>query len=81
MQARQVRMDSKGRIMIPAEFRESMTEVVTLKPTEEGIIIAKARRSSFEERFRKIIGSKPKRTAIPENWPPSRMKRFWAEGR
>jgi len=80
LQARQVRMDSKGRIIIPAEFRNSMTEVVTLMPTEEGMLIAKTKPSSFEEQFRKVISSKPKRTGIPENWPPRRMKRIWAEG-
>ncbi len=80
LQARQVKVDSKGRIVIPSELRETISDVLTLRETDEGILIAASKPFSFEKRFRKIIESKPKRTGTPENWPPRRMKRIWAEG-
>lgn len=81
MQARQVRIDSKGRISIPSELRESIGETVTVRLTDEGILIASENASTFEERFRSVILSDPERTGRPENWSPNRMKRIWNEGK
>ncbi len=66
LQTRQVKVDSKGRIVIPSELRESISDVLTPRQTDEGILIAASKPFSFEKRFRKIIEFKPKRTGKPE---------------
>jgi AbrB family looped-hinge helix DNA binding protein len=81
LQVRQVRLDSKGRVTIPAEFRESIGETVTVMRTGDGILIAPEGDSTFQERFGRIIASEPRRTGRPENWSPDRMKRIWNEGK
>jgi len=77
LQTKQVKVDSKGRISIPAEFRDSVGNVVTLRRTDEGIVIAPAEASTLEQYFRRVISSEPERTGKPENWPAAKMKRIW----
>ncbi|MEM3694186.1 MAG: MraZ N-terminal domain-containing protein [Candidatus Bathyarchaeia archaeon] len=75
----QVKIDSKGRLLIPAEIREQMgeTDTVILKKTREGFLIVLGKPQDFLEEFRKVITSEPPRTGEPENWPPSKMKAVW----
>jgi len=75
----EVKLDSKGRICIPSEFREELsgTETVTIRKVREGLLITPSRPKNFLEEFRKIVTSKPPRTGVPENWPPEKMKAVW----
>ena len=69
-----LRVDSKGRISIPLEFREEIGDTVVLRKTSEGIVIIPSKPLDFIEEFQKTITSEPPRAGKPENWPPSRMK-------
>lgn len=81
----EVKIDSKGRIVVPPEIRRDLSlnsgDTVLIAKTEEGIVLAPGKKLDFMGNFKEIIASSPKRTGKPENWPPSRMKRIWAEAR
>ncbi|HLC01224.1 MAG TPA: MraZ N-terminal domain-containing protein [Candidatus Bathyarchaeia archaeon] len=79
MEEVQLKIDSKGRLCIPAEIRKQIGEVVTLKKTPEGYLIVPGKQADFLEEFRKIVTSKPRRTGKPENWSPARMKAIWSK--
>ena len=74
-----VKMDSKGRICIPAEIREEIGDIATLKKTPKGYLIVSGKREDFLEEFRKAITSKHRRTGKPENWSPEKMKSIWSK--
>lgn len=74
----QLKIDSKGRLCIPAELREQIGDTVTLKKTSEGFLIVPGKPRNFLEEFCKVIASEPPRTGKPENWPPSKMKALWS---
>ena len=69
-----VKIDSKGRICIPAEIREQIGNFVTLKITPEGFLMLPGKHLDAVEELRKIINSKHRRTGKPENWSPEKMK-------
>jgi AbrB family looped-hinge helix DNA binding protein len=73
------KVDSKGRICIPAEIREEIGNVVTFKKTPEGILLLPGKRQDAVEELRKIINSKHRRTGKPENWSPEKMKSIWSK--
>lgn len=73
----QLKIDSKGRLCIPADIREQIGDTVTLKKTGEGFLIVPGKPRNFLEEFCKVITSEPPRTGKPENWPPSKMKALW----
>jgi len=74
----QVKVDSKGRLCIPADIREQIGDTALLKKTGEGFLIVPGKPQDFIEEFRKLIESEPSRTGKPENWPPSKMKAVWS---
>jgi DNA-binding transcriptional regulator/RsmH inhibitor MraZ len=74
-----VKIDSKGRICIPAEFREEIGDVATLKKTPEGILILPSKKEDPIEELRKVIKSKHRRTGKPENWSPEQIKAIWSK--
>ena len=74
-----VKVDSKGRICIPAEIREEIGDTATLKKTPEGYLIIPGKRQDPVEELRKIITSKHRRTGKPENWSPEKMKTIWSK--
>jgi bifunctional DNA-binding transcriptional regulator/antitoxin component of YhaV-PrlF toxin-antitoxin module len=74
-----VKVDSKGRICIPAEIREEIGETITLKRTPEGFLMLPGTHQSAVEELRKIINSKHKRTGKPENWSSEKMKSIWGK--
>ena len=74
----QVKVDSKGRLCIPADIREQIGDMAILKKTDEGFLIMSGKPRDFIEEFRKLIASEPPRTGKPENWPPSKMKAVWS---
>jgi bifunctional DNA-binding transcriptional regulator/antitoxin component of YhaV-PrlF toxin-antitoxin module len=75
----QLKVDSKGRLYIPPDIREQIGDIVTLKRTKEGFLIAPGKPRNFMEEFLKVITSEPLRTGKPENWPPSKMKAVWSK--
>ena len=72
-----VKIDSKGRMLIPAEIRKEIGETFTLKKTPKGYLIIPGKREDFKEELRKVIASKHTRTGKPENWSPEKMKSIW----
>lgn len=81
MQQAHVKVDSKGRICIPHEFREELGDVVILKRTRKGILLSSGEARDFMDEFRKVILSEPRRMGVPENPPPQEMKAIWKEAR
>jgi bifunctional DNA-binding transcriptional regulator/antitoxin component of YhaV-PrlF toxin-antitoxin module len=74
-----VKVDSKGRICIPAELREEIGDTATLKRTQGGFLLLPGKRQDATEELRKIINSKHRRTGKPENWSPEKMKSIWSK--
>jgi AbrB family looped-hinge helix DNA binding protein len=74
-----VKVDSKGRICIPAEIRQEIGDTATLKKTPDGYLLLPGKKEDSKERLRKIIQSKHKRTGEPENWSPEKMKSIWGK--
>jgi bifunctional DNA-binding transcriptional regulator/antitoxin component of YhaV-PrlF toxin-antitoxin module len=72
-----VKVDSKGRICIPAEIREEIGDTATLKRTPKGFLLLAGKKEDPVEELRKIIKSKHKRTGKPEHWTPEQMKAIW----
>ena len=73
----QLKIDSKGRLCIPAYIREQIGDIALLKKTPEGFLIVPGHSQNFFEEFNKVITSEPPRTGKPENWSPSKMKAVW----
>jgi AbrB family looped-hinge helix DNA binding protein len=67
-----LKVDSKGRICLPAEIREELGDMVVLKKTPEGYLIV-----PFQEEFRRVITRKPRRTGTPKFLSPEEMKKIW----
>ncbi len=74
-----VKVDSKGRICIPAEIRKEIGETATIKRVTEGFLLVPGKKEDAVEKLRKIINSKRKRTGKPENWSPEKMKSIWGK--
>ena len=74
-----VKVDSKGRICIPAEIREEIGDTATIKKTPEGYLLIPGKRQDAVEELSKIINSKHRRTGKPENWSPEKMKSIWSK--
>jgi len=74
-----VKVDSKGRICVPPEFRDELGAVVKLKKTRKGILLSPGKDQDFKDEFRSIMLSEPRRTGIPENPPVREMKAMWKE--
>ena len=72
-----LKIDSKGRICIPAEIREEIGETATLKRTPEGYLLVPGKSQDFREEFIKLITSEPKRKGKPKLATPEEMKSVW----
>ena len=57
-----VKVDSKGRICIPAEIREEMGDTCTIKKTQRGYLLLPGKQKDFLEEFKKLITSEPRTT-------------------
>jgi AbrB family looped-hinge helix DNA binding protein len=57
-----IKVDSKGRICIPAEIRQEIGDTATLKRTPEGFLLIPGKKENATEKLRKIINTKRKRT-------------------
>jgi DNA-binding transcriptional regulator/RsmH inhibitor MraZ len=74
-----LKIDSKGRLCLPAEIREQVGETAILKRTHEGYLIVPGKKIDFQEEFRKIINSEPKRRGKPKLACPKEMKTVWKQ--
>lgn len=72
-----LKIDSKGRICIPAEFREEIGDAAIMKKTAEGFLIVPGKKEDFIEAFNKMIKSEPKRKGKPKLATPEQMKSSW----
>jgi len=72
-----LRVDSKGRICIPAEIREEIGNTATLKKTAQGYLLIPGKQENFLVEFNKVITSKPHRTGKPKLASPAQMKSIW----
>jgi bifunctional DNA-binding transcriptional regulator/antitoxin component of YhaV-PrlF toxin-antitoxin module len=70
-----LKVDSEGRINLPAELREELGNIVTLKRTSKGYLIISNKK--FLEEFNKVITTPPRRTGKPELISPEKMKAIW----
>lgn len=72
-----LKIDPKGRICIPAEFREEIGDAAIMKKTAEGFLIIPGKPENFIESFNKMITSEPKRKGKPKLATPEQMKSAW----
>ena len=79
MEEVRLKIDSKGRLYIPAEIRKQIGDTAILKKTSEGYLLVPGEKTDFLEGFRKLITSEPRRKGKPEYWPPSKMKEIWGK--
>jgi AbrB family looped-hinge helix DNA binding protein len=72
-----VKIDSKGRLCIPAEIREEIGDTATITKTSQGYLIVPGKQRDAHEKLVQLINSKHQRTGKPENWSPEKMKSIW----
>lgn len=72
-----LKIDSKGRMCIPAEFREEIGGAAIMKKTPQGFLIVPGKQEDFIESFNKMIISEPKREGKPKLANPQEMKSIW----
>lgn len=72
-----LKIDSKGRLCIPAQIREELGATATLKKTPEGYLIVPGKREDFLDEFNRIISSPPKRKGEPKLVSPEETKSVW----
>jgi bifunctional DNA-binding transcriptional regulator/antitoxin component of YhaV-PrlF toxin-antitoxin module len=72
-----LKVDSKGRLCIPAQIREKIGDVAVLKKTSKGYLLLPGEQKDFLEEFRKVIASEPKRRGKPKFVLPKEMKSIW----
>jgi AbrB family looped-hinge helix DNA binding protein len=72
-----VKVDSKGRIYIPAKIRTEIGASVTIKRVPEGFLLIPSQKEDSTDKLRKIIHSKHERTGKPQQWSPEKMKSIW----
>ena len=77
MENMRVKIDSNGRLCLPANIREQFGDVAVLKKTPEGYLLIPGKQADFLQEFRRVISSEPKRTAKPEFLSPEKMKAIW----
>ncbi len=72
-----LKIDSKGRICIPAKFREEIGDAAIMKKTPQGFLIVPGKQEDFIESFNKMITAEPKRQGKPKLATPQEMKSVW----
>ncbi len=73
------KIDTKGRVLIPPEFREGLGVHIVIKKTEAGVVLVPGRKEDRVAEFLKVLESEPRRTGKPTNPGPARMKSIWKE--
>lgn len=80
-----VRVDSKGRVRLPQEMRETLGDIVELKHLgKEKILMSQAKKSKLKEKnaannLAELFDTKPRRTGKPQNPSPEEIKSIWNE--
>ena len=77
MEEVQLKVDSRGRVCIPAEIREQIGDLAVLKKTSKGYLLIPGKKTDFLEEFRRVITSEPRRTGKPKLVSPEEMKSIW----
>jgi len=72
-----LKIDSKGRICLPAEIREEIGNTATIKRTPQGFLLIPGKREDFLQEFKELITSEPKRRGKPKLATPEEMKSVW----
>ena len=72
-----LKIDSKGRMCIPAKFREEIGDAAIMKKTPQGFLILPGKHEDFIDSFNKMITSEPKRKGKPKLATPEEMKSVW----
>jgi DNA-binding transcriptional regulator/RsmH inhibitor MraZ len=72
-----LKIDSKGRMCLPAEIREKIGDAATITETPQGYLIIPGKKEDFIDSFNKMITSEPKRKAKPKLATPEEMKSIW----
>jgi len=72
-----LKVDSKGRIVLPKEVRNELGDKLILEKRGKGFLILPGKGRGFLEEFKVVMSSKPKRKGKPENWGPSKIKSTW----
>jgi len=72
-----LKVDSKGRIVLPKEVREELGDRLILEKRSKGFLILPGKGRGFLGEFKAVISSEPKRNGKPENWGPSKIKSTW----
>jgi AbrB family looped-hinge helix DNA binding protein len=77
-------LDSRRRLTLPPETAEKLElkegdDVIFEEAKDGSFIIRPGKRADFDEWFKKLIQSEPRRTGTPENRFPARMKGIWKE--
>ena len=75
------RLDSKGRVVIPPEMRTALGDRVTIRKTEEGVLLVPGEKPDFIAEFLRKVEEGPRRTGKPSNPDPAKMKSIWNERR
>jgi len=77
----ELKLDSKGRLCIPAEIREEIGSTAVLKKTSKGYLLIPGKQENFMEEFRKVVTSEPRRRGKPKHPSPEEMKSIWRTAR
>lgn len=72
-----VKLDTKGRIYIPAKIRAEIGETLTIKKVPEGFLLVPSKKEDVNEKLRRVVESNHERTGTPEHWSPEKMKSIW----
>ena len=72
-------IDTKGRVLIPPEFREGLGVHIVIRKTEAGVVLVPGRKEDRVSEFLKVLESEPRRTGKPTNPRATRIKSVWKE--
>jgi len=73
----QLKVDSKGRVVLPKEVRDELGDRLILEKRGKGFLILPGKGREFLDEFKVVMSSEPKRKGKPENWGPSKIKSTW----
>lgn len=72
-----LKIDSKGRLCIPAGIREEIGDIAILKKTSEGYLLIPGKGEAFLDEFKRVMTSQPKRKGKPHLASAEQMKSIW----
>ena len=72
-----LKVDSKGRIVLPKGVRDELGDKLILEKRGKGFLILPGKGREFLDEFKAVMTSEPKRKGKPENWGSSKIKSTW----